>query len=236
MLPMLSETSYAFPPLDCALDGGLLAFGGDLHPHRLLSAYSQGIFPWYGADSPLLWWAPDPRCILPLDAVHVPKRLARRWRAQEYSFRWDTAFTEVMRHCAAVPRSGQDSTWILPEMIEAYTVLHRMGYAHSMEAWREGRLVAGMYGVALGRAFFGESMFTLEPDASKLTLLALVERLRVAEFQLLDCQQYTAHMARFGALEISRKEFMRRLKRALQPAPARSLSKHTGSAGMPELP
>lgn len=217
MLPVLTSDYEYFPPLESAQQG-LLAMGGDLSPQRLLVAYSRGIFPWYGADSPILWWSPDPRCVILLDNFHAPRRLVRRRRLGEFSFSMNTAFTRVMQCCASVPRVGQADTWIMPEMIEAYTTLHHMGYAHSIEAWQDDKLVAGIYGVGLERAFFGESMFTLVPDASKLALLELVDRLRQAGVFLLDCQQYTAHMARFGAIEMPRKDFMQVLKKSQSQA------------------
>lgn len=210
----------AFPPVESAREG-LLAMGGDLSPERLLAAYRRGIFPWYGPDTPILWWSPDPRCVLLLDDFHAPRRLLRRRRAGEFTFTVNKAFAEVMHHCAAVPRKGQDGTWIVPEMEQAYGILHRLGLAHSVEAWQGDRLVAGIYGVGeigggggagLGRVFYGESMFTLLPDASKLALLELVDRLRAWGIVLLDCQQYTAHMARFGAVEIPRSLFLRVLR------------------------
>lgn len=212
MLSLLTDRPDSFPPLDSAREDGLLAVGGDLSPERLLAAYARGIFPWYGPQTPVLWWSPDPRCVLWLDKLHVPRRLQRRRRLREFSFTLNRAFTEVMRHCAAAPRPGQGGTWIVPEMISAYTRLHQLGYAHSLEAWQGSRLVAGIYGVGLGRVFFGESMFTLVPDASKLALLELVDRLRQASVCLLDCQQYTAHMARFGAVEVPRTDFIDAVK------------------------
>lgn len=228
MLPLLTDNPQLFPPLEHAQEGGLLAMGGDLRPERLLAAYAGGIFPWYGDNTPILWWSPDPRCVLVLDDMHVPRRLQRRRRLQEFTYTMNTAFTKVMQQCASVPRphvngenagsegpvgdEGNGGTWIVPEMIDAYTRLHNMGYAHSLEAWQGSRLVAGIYGVGIGRVFFGESMFTLVPDASKLALLELVDRLRKADVCLLDCQQYTAHMARFGAVEIPRKDFIALLR------------------------
>lgn len=213
MIPVLTAAPDCFPPVESAREG-LLAMGGDLSPRRLLAAYKNGIFPWYGPDTPILWWSPDPRCVLLLDDFHAPRRLLRRRRVGEFTFSVNKAFAEVMRHCAAVPRKGQSGTWIVPEMEQAYTTLHRLGLAHSVEAWQGSRLVAGIYGVGgagLGRIFFGESMFTLLPDASKLALLELVDWLRAQGIALLDCQQYTPHMARFGAAEIPRSLFLQML-------------------------
>lgn len=223
MLSVLTSDPDAFPPLVSAQQG-LLAMGGDVSPQRLLAAYSRGIFPWYGANTPILWWSPDPRCVILLDNFHTPRRLIQRRRLGEFSFSLNTAFRQVVQGCASVPRAGQDDTWIVPEMIDAYTTLHHMGYAHSIEAWQDGRLVAGVYGVGLGRAFFGESMFTLVPDASKLALLELVDRLRLAGVFLLDCQQYTAHMARFGAIEMPRKDFVSMLQKSQSQAPLEQIN------------
>lgn len=220
MISLLTNDPEFFPPVECAKEG-LLAMGGDLSPRRLLAAYARGIFPWYSAETPILWWSPDPRCALLLDDFHAPRRLLRRRRVQEYTFTFDKDFSSVIHHCATVPRNGHTGTWIVPEMAEAYNTLHRLGFAHSVEAWQGNLLVAGMYGVGewgkagtgrLGRVFFGESMFTLVPDASKLALLELVDRLRAQGFALLDCQQYTPHMARFGAVEMKREHFLRMLR------------------------
>ena len=204
-----------FPPVEDAPEDGLLAVGGDLSPQRLLLGYSRGIFPWYSENAPILWWSPDPRCILPLDALRVPQRLRRRLRQGLFQMTCDVAFDAVVEHCACQPRPGQNGTWILPEMREAYGRLHGMGFAHSVETWRDGRLVGGIYGVALGRAFFGESMFHLEADASKAALLELVAHLRRWGFTLFDCQQETPHMLRWGAVAVPRSEFLRLLDDAL---------------------
>lgn len=206
-----------FPPVEEAEAEGLLGVGGDLSPRRLIAAYASGIFPWYSEGSPILWWSPDPRCTLPLDALHVPRSLARRLRREPFHFTVNRFFGEVIRRCASSARPGQDGTWIGAEMIAAYERLHRLGFAHSVEAWAAGELAGGIYGVALGRAFFGESMFYAVPDASKAALLHLVELLKERDTELFDCQQHTAHMRRFGAVETARPEFMRRLRKALTP-------------------
>lgn len=206
-----------FPSPGCCTAEGILCAGGDLLPARLLAAYSRGIFPWYGEDMPLLWWCPDPRCVLPPDAFHLPRRSARALRNHPFELRMDTAFSRVIRACAA-PRRDSEGTWILPEMIAAYERLHALGYAHSVEAWRDGELLGGLYGVALGRAFFGESMFHLCPEASRAALAGLVAFLRERDFLLLDCQQATPHMLAMGAREIPRKEFLALLRQAV-PAP-----------------
>ena len=213
---LLPAEGLWFPPLTYASPEGLLAVGGDLSPQRLLLAYAHGIFPWYDAESPILWWSPDPRCILPLEALRVPRRLARRLRQEPFDVTRDTAFAQVMERCASSPRPGQNGTWLLPEMRAAYGRLHQMGFAHSVEVWRNGNLVGGLYGVALGRAFFGESMFHLEADASKAALVRLVGWLREWGFLLLDCQQETPHMTRLGATMVPRQRFMALLQRALE--------------------
>lgn len=220
MIPWLGADT-PFPPLESALKepNGLLAVGGDLAPRRLLAAYRRGIFPWYSEGDPILWWSPDPRMVLVPDALRVTRSLAKTLRNADYEVRFDTAFDEVMRGCAA-PRAGQPGTWITAEMRAAYNRLHELGYAHCAETWIEGELAGGLYGVAIGGAFFGESMFTRGRDASKVALVALVERLRARGFTLLDTQWRTPHLARMGAIEIPRDEYLRRLAAAIE-APAR---------------
>ena len=212
----IPEDLIWFPPLEEAEAEGLLGVGGDLAPQRLLTAYALGIFPWYAEeDGPILWWSPDPRAVLPLDAVHVPRSLRRVLRRRPFRCTLNHAFGEVIRGCAASCRPGQGGTWLGSAMIEAYERLHRLGCALSVEAWRDGTLAGGIYGVALGRAFFGESMFYRAPDASKAALVYLTDYLRGRGCMLFDCQQTTAHMRRFGAVEIPRVEFVRRLREAL---------------------
>jgi len=205
-----------FPDPVHADEDGLLAVGGDLSSHRLLMAYAQGIFPWYSENSPILWWSPDPRLILEPARIHVPKRLDRILRQGRFRFTLDTAFEQVITSCAGTPRNGARGTWIVPEMLAAYCRLHELGFAHSIEVWSGEALVGGLYGVALGGAFFGESMFYLEPDASKAGLVTLMRALEAAGFVLFDCQQTTAHMLRFGGFEVPRGEFLSRLERALK--------------------
>lgn len=201
-----------FPPVERARDdlGGLLAAGGDLGPQRLLDAYSRGIFPWYSDDEPILWWSPDPRMVLYVDEFHVSRSLMRRMRKGEYEMRVDTAFEAVMRACAE-PRPEQEGTWIQTEIIEAYVRLHELGYAHSVESWRDGELVGGLYGVALGRVFFGESMFARATDASKTALAHLVQLLGTYDVSLIDCQMETEHLASLGARPIPRAQFVREI-------------------------
>lgn len=198
-----------FPPLSAALadPNGLLAAGGDLSPERLIAAYRRGIFPWFSSGQPILWWSPDPRMVLYVDEFRTSHSLAKRVRRQQFKVRIDTAFREVIDSCASVPRDGQPGTWITPEMIDAYCELNRRGIAHSVECWRNGQLCGGLYGMALGRVFFGESMFARETDASKVALVHLVQMLRRQGVPLVDCQQETAHLGSFGARPISRATF-----------------------------
>ena len=209
-----------FPDPSLADEDGLLAVGGDLSPQRLLMAYGRGIFPWYSENAPILWWSPDPRLILEPSRVHVPKRLERILRQGVFRFTLDTAFERVIAGCAQTPRRGACGTWIVPEMLAAYCRLHELGFAHSIEVWSGGTLVGGLYGVALGGAFFGESMFYNEPDASKAGFVTLIRALDRAGFILFDCQQTTVHMLRVGGFEVPRDEFLSRLEQALElPSP-----------------
>jgi len=214
MLRRLGE-EFAFPDPRQASAEGLLAYGGDLRPERLLVAYAQGVFPWYESD-PILWFSPDPRTVLQPHAIHVGRSLRRTLRRAPFELRLDTAFGQVIRSCAAAPRAGQAGTWITPDMVEAYTHLHELGFAHSVESWREGELVGGLYGVSLGAAFFGESMFAARSDASKVAFVFLVAQLREWGFQLVDCQLHNDHVARFGAQEWPRERFLEALARALE--------------------
>jgi leucyl/phenylalanyl-tRNA--protein transferase len=204
----------AFPDVRDALaePNGLLAFGGDLSPERLENAYRRGIFPWFSAGDPILWWSPDPRTVLFPDRLRISRSLRKRLRRGTYQVTMDHDFSGVIRGCAA-PRDGREGTWILPEMILAYETLHRRGMAHSVEVYQEGLLVGGLYGVAVGRAFFGESMFSRAPDASKVALVHLCDQLRHWGFGLIDCQMRTEHLIRLGAVEIPRDALMRRLER-----------------------
>ena len=205
-----------FPDPGDAEEDGLLAVGGDLSPERLLEAYAQGIFPWYAEGSPILWWSPDPRLVLEPAWLHVPRSLARTLRRGRFTFTADAAFGDVIRRCAAAARPGQDGTWITDAMVFAYERLHRLGFAHSFEAWEEGQLAGGLYGVSLGAAFFGESMFADRPDASKATFVRSVEWLASWGVGLVDCQVRTEHLARFGARDISRAAFLAGLEAALE--------------------
>lgn len=213
-------SAIAFPDPRDADPSGLLAVGGDLSCERLLLAYSLGIFPWYSEGQPILWHSPDPRTVLLPQHLHVSRSLRKALRRRRFEVRLDTAFDAVIGACARVPRRGQDGTWITAAMRRAYVALHREGFAHSAEAYEAGRLVGGVYGVSLGGAFFGESMFTRVSGASKFALAMLVERLRVRGYQLLDVQWSTPHLRMLGAVEIPRREYLRRLRAALE-LPAR---------------
>ncbi len=204
-----------FPPVDLAGPDGLLAFGGDLQPERLLAAYRQGIFPWYEPGGPILWWSPDPRLVLLPAELHVPERLRRTIRQGRFKTRYDTAFARVIKACAEVQRKHEDGTWITPEMQQAYIRLHDLGHAHSMESWQDGELVGGIYGVRVGRCFCGESMFHRQPDASKVALVALVQHLTTEGVDLIDCQVSSEHLIRLGAREVPRSGFLRFLKHGL---------------------
>jgi leucyl/phenylalanyl-tRNA--protein transferase len=206
-----------FPPAELAHSSGLLAVGGDLSPERLLAAYRSGIFPWPlgEVDDPMFWFSPDPRFVLRPARLHVSRSLRKVMRGGRFEIRYDTAFEAVVRGCAATRRRHEHGTWISEPMIEAYTRLHRLGHAHSAESWSEGRLAGGLYGVAIGAVFFGESMFYSEPDASKVAFATLVGDLGAGGYRLIDCQQETAHLERFGAEPVSRRRFLRELQRAL---------------------
>lgn len=208
--------SLVFPPVCFAEPDGLLAVGGDLSLERLLLAYREGIFPWYSKGYPVLWWSPDPRLVLFPDQLKISKSLGRVLRKGCFRVTFDRSFVDVMEKCAQVPRKFGEGTWIVPEMVQAYQRLHLVGYAHSVETLYEGKLVGGLYGVSMGRVFFGESMFTEMTDASKVALVYLVALLRRMGFVMIDCQVTTSHLQRLGALEISRHEFMARLREGIK--------------------
>lgn len=222
MIPWL-QPDDPFPPVASALDdpNGLLAAGADLSPERLVAAYRLGIFPWFGDDDPLLWWSPDPRMVLRLDQFRMSRSLKRVVRSGRFTVTFDAAFPAVVAGCAG-PRRADDGTWITAEMAGAYARLASMGLAHSVEVWREGQLAGGLYGVALGRMFYGESMFSRVSDASKVALAHLVLQLRRWGFELVDCQMETGHLASLGARGMPRAAFLEAVQRlvALPPVPA----------------
>lgn len=207
----------AFPaPKYADEESGLLAVGGDLRPERLLLAYANGIFPWPHRGMPLLWFSPDPRMVLPVEELHVSRRLRRTIRSRRFEVRLDTAFRQVIEACASIPRRHERGTWITADIVEAYTKLHTLGLAHSAESWVDGELAGGLYGISLGRVFIGESMFAQVSDASKVAFVTLVHQLQFWEFDLVDGQVYTEHLARFGAREWPRVEYLSALHEALK--------------------
>ncbi|MGH8146088.1 MAG: leucyl/phenylalanyl-tRNA--protein transferase [Rhodanobacteraceae bacterium] len=217
-LDTLAPDRFPDPERALADPNGLLAFGGDLSPQRLLSAYTLGIFPWYSEGDPLLWWSPDPRCVFATDSVHVSRSLARTLRKTGWQWSMNRAFESVMRACAA-PRAGQDGTWITPDMIVAYTNLHLLGHAHSLEIWESDELVGGTYGVAVGRAFSAESMFSRRTDASKVALVMLAKVLHARGCPWIDAQVPNPHLLNMGARTIPRRQFLAGLSRLVaEPA------------------
>lgn len=203
-----------FPPAERAGPKGLLAVGGDLSPMRLLRAYGRGIFPWYSAGEPILWWSPDPRFVLFPAEAHMPRSLKKIWHKKIFQLTFDSAFSEVVDGCAR-PRPDQDGTWITEEMRLAYIGLHQLGYAHSLEAWHKGELAGGLYGIALGRCFFAESMFHVQSDASKVVFFALARALKTMGFVIIDCQIHSPHLAAWGACSIERRQYLELLRRGL---------------------
>lgn len=222
MIPWLAG-SMPFPPVESALrsPNGLLAAGGDLSARRLLDAYRHGIFPWFNAGEPILWWSPDPRMALFPAELKISRSLGKTLRNGRHEVRSDTAFERVMRACAA-PREGANGTWIHEEMIAAYCELHHLGYAHSVETWLDGKLAGGLYGIAIGRMFYGESMFSSVSNASKIALAHLARQLDRWRFGMIDCQMNTPHLASLGAREMPRAEFIARLQELIHCAPVTS--------------
>ncbi|HEY8117626.1 MAG TPA: leucyl/phenylalanyl-tRNA--protein transferase [Methylophilaceae bacterium] len=212
MIPWLTANA-PFPSIESALQepNGLLAAGGDLSAKRLLQAYKLGVFPWFSEGQPILWWSPDPRMVLFPGELYISSSLKKRLRKNEYEIRFDSAFRAVMLACATTPRPGQDGTWITQEILDAYCQLYQLGYAHSVETWIDGQLAGGIYGVAIGRMFYGESMFHHVTDASKIAFVHLVQYLQQHDFGMLDCQMKTSHLASLGAREIPRMEFSLKL-------------------------
>lgn len=209
---LLSE-DIVFPPVEEADEDGFLAIGGDLSTERLLEAYRNGIFPWYNEDEPICWWSPDPRCVLFPQKLHVSKSMNQLIRKGQFRFSMDTCFTEVMENCRSIARKGEQGSWIQDELIAAYTKLHELGYAHSGETWYDGKLVGGMYGVQLGKIFFGESMFSFMSNASKFAFTGFVRELVKQDVQLIDCQMKTDHLLSLGAEMIPRSEFIAILRK-----------------------
>jgi leucyl/phenylalanyl-tRNA---protein transferase len=211
------DPNQPFPPPHRAMrdPNGLLAIGGDLSLTRMIRAYSSGIFPWYNPNEPILWWCPDPRAVLDPAAFHISHSLAKRLKQADYAVTMDSAYESVLEACSG-PRRGGHGTWLGPDMKRSYVDLHEHGFAHSVEVWSGGELVGGLYGVALGRAFFGESMFSLRPDASKIALYHLSQQLQAWSFELIDCQVSSAHLKSLGAVEIPRERFLLQLRQALQ--------------------
>ena len=207
--------TYTFPPLEAASPEGLLAVGGDLNPDRLLSAYRQGVFPWFSDGQPILWWSPNPRAILYPADLHISRSLRKSLRTQGFEVTADRAFDDVIQRCAE-SRNSREGTWITSGMQEAYCTLHRMGYAHSVETWQNGQLVGGLYGLAIGKAFFGESMFSQITDASKTALVALSVSLTAGGYHFIDCQVVSEHLNSLGAKAVPRYRFSSELKQAVE--------------------
>ncbi|WP_415891290.1 leucyl/phenylalanyl-tRNA--protein transferase [Neptuniibacter sp. SY11_33] len=216
MLPWLQDSNDPFPPIDQALEdpNGLLAAGGDLTPERLVSAYRMGIFPWYSPGEPILWWSPSPRCVITPDELHVSRSMRKRLKKDDYRVEFDKNFADVIAACAA-PRKGEDGTWITNDIQNAYNHLHKLGVAHSVEVYMNGELVGGLYGLAIGKLFFGESMFSRKRDASKIALIKMVEQLEKWGYALIDCQVSNEHLFSLGAYEIPRESFQSYLDKYL---------------------
>ena len=220
-----------FPPTEEAEGDGLLAVGGDLTKERLLAAYSKGVFPWYEAGQPILWWSPDPRLVLIPEELKISRSLRKALRKQQFEIRFDSAFQQVIKACADVRTQQGEGTWIIPEMQQAYTELHQDGFAHSVESWLDGELAGGLYGISLGQCFFGESMFSTRNDSSKVALVALVEFSKQVGIKMIDCQMTTSHLLSLGAREIKRKVFLQNLKIHLEE-PTLKGSWNNGSASI----
>lgn len=211
---LLSNELY-FPPVTEADEEGILAIGGDLSTQRLILAYRNGIFPWYSDDEPIIWWCPNPRFVLFPDEIKISKSMRAVIKKQTYSFTINNCFNNVIKNCKTINREGQSGTWISEEVIDAYTNLHNLGYALSAETWKNNKLVGGLYGVKMGNIFFGESMFSLSPNASKFAFIQLVQHLKNEGVKLIDCQVYTNHLESLGAKMIDRNDFMRLLEQHL---------------------
>ena len=215
----LNPETIAFPPVENALTDpdGLLAVGGDLSPQRIVQAYKNGIFPWFDDQQPILWWSPNPRAVLFPEKIIISKSLKKRIKRKQFSVSCDQRFADVIKQCSSVPRMGQAGTWITAEMLQAYEQLHDLGIAHSIEVWENETLVGGLYGLSIGRVFFGESMFSARTDASKVALVYLSKQLQQWGFSLIDCQVTSAHLISMGAEEIDRCDFIRALENNIKP-------------------
>jgi len=209
LIPQLNKFNFNFPDPSNTTEDGILAWGGDLNPTRLVKAYQNGIFPWYAKDEPILWWSPDPRLIMELNDFKLSRSLQKSMR--KFTYKIDFNFKQVIRNCASIPRDDQNGTWIQEDIIEAYETLHAMGIAHSVETYKDGRLVGGLYGVVVGKVFCGESMFAYQSDASKAAYAILVKHLKKWGYEFIDCQVPTNHLKSLGAKEISRDEFLKKL-------------------------
>jgi len=209
----LNDSNLYFPPVEEADEEGLLAIGGDLSAERLLLAYRSGIFPWFNETNPICWWSPDPRFVLFPAQLKVSKSMQQVLKKQTFQFSTNKAFEKVIQACSRVPRNGQDGTWITSKMQEAYIHLHQLGFAHSAEAWLNGELAGGLYGIRLGKVFFGESMFSLCSNASKFAFISYIQQLQKEDVQLIDCQLHTQHLESLGASMIPRKKFIQHLKK-----------------------
>ncbi len=215
--PYIDETEYfPFPSVEKASPEGIVAMEGNLSPGMLLSAYKQGIFPWYSAGEPILWWSPNPRMVLFPDNIHISKSMKRNFNKQKFSFSMDNQFSEVINSCGGIPRKHEDGTWITSEMKDAYIYLHELGWGHSVEVWEDNELVGGLYGLSIGSVFFGESMFSKKTDASKAAFIVLAQTLGKLGFSMIDCQLYTPHLESLGAVKIDRKEYLELLNKGLE--------------------
>ncbi len=215
--PYIDETEYfPFPSVERASPEGIVAMEGNLSPGMLLSAYKQGIFPWYSEGEPILWWSPDPRMVLFPEKIHISKSMRRSFKRGSFSFSMDNNFTEVVDSCGGISRKHEDGTWITSEMKDAYTHLHELGYGHSLEVWEDDELVGGLYGLSLGSVFFGESMFSRKTNASKAAFIILAQTLGNIGFSMIDCQLYTPHLESLGAVKIDRKKYLRLLNKGLK--------------------
>jgi leucyl/phenylalanyl-tRNA---protein transferase len=213
------SNDLVFPPAELARPDGLLCVGGDLSPERLVLAYENGIFPWFSENDPLLWWSPDPRLLLFPDQIHISRSLGKTIKKKLFTIRVDTAFEQTILLCSSLRKKEKNGTWLVDDMIAAYITLHKKGVAHSIETWRDDKLVGGLYGISLGKSFFGESMFSLENNASKIALVALATHLKNHGFHLIDCQVSSDHLIQMGARQISRQSFLKMIKTSVKQAP-----------------